>query len=740
MKLKGIFGITCGMTLLAGTAAFALPKASDLVEPMGLGFNIGNTMEVPENPTAWGNPLPTAAYVKAIKAAGFNTVRIPCAWYSHSDALAKDIAAFEAYKDSLIKIDPAYKDSINNKNYEHVGKASTFTTPTIDADWLAQVKEVVDMAIAEGMYVVLNSHWDEGWLEDRVYDGTANPRSGAGDIANSAATTKARQAAFWSQIATYFKDYDEHLLFAGANEPGVNDPWGNDGQWAFDEARMQILKGYYEAFITSVRNAGGENATRTLIVQAPRTEMDFSNLLSENWPTDPAGAGYMMAEVHYYPYQYSLMTKDEGWGTQYYYYTGLESKTDTTHNMGWNVYSNSFDNSALGTPNQIKTAFASLKSTFCDKGIPVIIGELGAIKRTGQITDAANLKLHLQGRALFYGEVAKNAKANGIVPYVWDTGDEGDGNMTIITRQKGTYSILDPDVLNALVKAYGQEGSNVSNLDSLVNANEVSGTENGSGVQITYTTAISDSSETGTMRINLSSPNNDLSQYVGLEIRMKGSVATAGGCTSTDPKYECSEYGWTSMDLFMMTGSEWNWFDAPVLTQADQELTETFKTYQIKWEDFHSTPDSLNAVNAIGLNLYGTQVSGTIVIDYIKGINADGSTTIIDDFENKPEVEGIASAKIVGLGTTGIAPTRTATTSKMLVSVRPGMVNATFSAATSGTATATLVNFMGQVIDQKSFGTSKGANSVELRHGYHGPAMLLIKQGSQRYAQKIILK
>lgn len=726
MKGFGLYGIACGITLLASTAAFALPKAADLVEPMGLGFNIGNTMEVPENPTGWGNPLPTAAYVKAIKAAGFNTVRIPCAWYSHSDALTKDIEANGGTAD--------------NNAYTHVGKASTFTTPTIDAAWLAQVKEVVDMAIAEGMYVVLNSHWDEGWLEDRVYDGTANPRSGAGDIANSAATTKARQAAFWSQIATYFKNYDEHLLFAGANEPGVNDPWGNDGQWAFDEARMQILKGYYEAFITSVRNAGGENATRTLIVQAPRTEMDNAPMLSTNWPTDPAGAGYMMAEVHYYPYQYSLMTKDEDWGKQYFYYTGLESTTDKEHNMGWNVYSNSIDNSALGTPNQIKTAFASLKSTFCDKGIPVIIGELGAIKRTGQITDAANLKLHLQGRALFYGEVAKNAKANGIVPYVWDTGAEDDGNMTIITRQKGTYSILDPDVLNALLNAYGQEGNNESNLDSLVNANEVSGTENGSGVQITYTTAISDSSETGTMRINLSSPNNDLSQYVGLEIRMKGSVATAGGCTSTDPKYECSEYGWTSMDLFMMTGSEWNWFDAPVMAQADQELTESFKTYQIKWEDFRTAPEGLNSVNAIGLNLYGTQVSGTIVIDYIKGIKADGSTVVIEDFDKKPAVEGIATAKVVGLGTDAIAPTRIAATSKMFVSVQPGMVNATFTGTSIAPAKATLMNAMGQVIAQKNFTAYRGTNSVELRSDYRGPAMLMVKQGSQRYMQKVILK
>ncbi len=722
------FGIAASSILLTAASAFALPKATALVEPMGMGYNIGNTMEVPENPTNWGNPLPTAGYIKAIKAAGFNTVRIPCAWYSHSDALTQDIAANGGTAD--------------NGSYTHVGKASNFTTPTIDANWLKQVKDVVDRVIAEGMYVVLNSHWDEGWLEDRVYEGTANPRSGSGDIANSSATVKARQAAFWSQIASYFKDYDEHLLFAGANEPGVNDPWGSSGQWAFDDSRMQILKGYYDAFITSVRSAGGNNDTRTLIVQAPRTEMDNAPMLSTSWPTDPAGDGYMMAEVHYYPYQYSLMTADEDWGTQFYYYTGLASTTDNTHNMGWNVYSKSIDNSALGTPNQIAKAFGELKTMFCDKGIPVIIGELGAIKRTGQITDAANLKLHLQGRALFYGEVAKNAKANGIVPYVWDTGAEDDGNMTIITRQKGTYEILDPDVLNALQKAYGLEGNNQSNIDSLVKENEVPETADGKGVLITYTSKTADSSETGTLRINLSGSTKDLSKYVGLEIRMKGEVASAGPCTGASDG--CGEYGWTSMDLFMMTGSAWAWFDASLLEQADQQLdATTFQTFKVLWTDFRTEPTGLNSANAIGLNLYGTQVSGTITVDYIKGIKADGSTEIIDDFDKKPSTEGTASGKIVavsGSGTDAIKPTSIASVSKLQVNVQPGLVNASFNATKASRATAMLMNTMGQVIAQQNINTKVGANEIQLNTNFRGPAILIVKQGSQKNIQKINLK
>ena len=721
------FGIACSSLLMAASAFAALPKATALVEPMGMGYNIGNTMEVPENPTAWGNPLPTAGYIKAIKAAGFNTVRIPCAWYSHSDALTKDIAANGGTAD--------------NGSYTHVGKAADFTTPTIDAAWLKQVKDVVDMVIAEGMYVVLNSHWDEGWLEDRVYEGTANPRSGSGDIANSSATVKARQAAFWAQIASYFKDYDEHLLFAGANEPGVNDPWGSSGQWAFDNSRMQILKGYYDAFITSVRSAGGNNDTRTLIVQAPRTEMDNAPMLSTSWPTDPAGEGYMMAEVHYYPYQYSLMTADEDWGKQYYYYTGLSSTNDKEHNMGWNVYSKSIDNSALGTPNQIAKAFGELKTMFCDKGIPVIIGELGAIKRTGQITDAANLKLHLQGRALFYGEVAKNAKANGIVPYVWDTGAEDDGNMTIITRQKGTYEILDPDVLNALQKAYGLEGNNKSNLDSLVKENEVPETADGKGVLITYTSKTADSSETGTLRINLSGANKDLSKYVGLEIRMKGEVATAGPCTGASDG--CGEYGWTSMDLFMMTGSAWAWFDASLLEQADQQLdATTFQTFKVLWTDFRTEPTGLNSANAIGLNLYGTQVSGTITVDYIKGIKADGTTEIIDDFDKKPSTEGTASGKIVAVSGSGSSAIKAvaAKATGLRLNVAQGSVTAMFNANRATRGTAMLMNSMGQVIAQKNFNAHVGANEVQLSTSARGAAVLIVKMGSQKSVQQVRLR
>ena len=692
----GKFGIVFGALTLASTTAFALPKATEIFPKMGLGYNIGNTMEVPKNPTDWGNPFPDAAYVKAIKDAGFNTVRIPCAWDSHA------------------------------------------SNGTINAGWLDSVKTVVDLVINNGMYAILNSHWDGGWLEDHVFDGEGYDKTGL--VNSSAATVAAKQESYWKQIATKFATYDEHLIFASANEPGVNDPWNggaDNGQWAFDETRMQVLKQFHEACLKAVRSTGGNNATRIVVVQAPRTEIDKSPLLASMYPTDPAGEGYTMAEVHFYPYQFSLMTSgDEDWGKMFYYWEDQTPGNDAAHTCS---------GSALGSKSSIDELFSGLKSRFYDKGIPVVIGEMGAVKRLGVLT-GENLKVHLKARAAWYGYTVAAAKKNGLVPCVWDTGDEGDGNFTIIRRQVNKFGgnvgdITDVETLNAMREAYGQAALPGNSIDSIVTQNPDIPEGSGKGVEVTYTTKTADSSETGTLRINLSGANKDLSKYVGLEIRLKGSVETAGPCTGESDG--CGAYGWTSMDLFMMTGSGWDWFDANVLEQADKGLDASkFQTIQVKWEDFRKEPTGLNEANAIGLNLYGTQVTGTITFDYIAGIKADGSIEIIDDFDKKPGLEGTASGKVVSLsgGSDAIRPVRVASSSKMLVSVQPGMVTAMFSTNKAAPAKALLLNTKGQVIAQQDFTTSKGSNAVELRNSYRGVAMLVVRQGSQQLVQKVILK
>jgi endoglucanase len=106
-----------------------LPTATQTASEMTIGWNVGNSLEVPDGETAWGNPKVTRQLIDAVHDAGFNTLRIPCAWNSHADQ----------------------------------------STLEIDQAWLARVKEVVDYGYANGMYVILNSHWDNGWLEENPY-------------------------------------------------------------------------------------------------------------------------------------------------------------------------------------------------------------------------------------------------------------------------------------------------------------------------------------------------------------------------------------------------------------------------------------------------------------------------------------------------------------------------------------------------------------------------------------------
>ena len=699
MTRIGMFGIFCGTALFAASSAFALPKASEIFPLMGLGYNIGNTMEVPGNqggPTGWGNPFPDAAYVKAIKDAGFNTVRIPCAWDTHA------------------------------------------SNGTINAGWLDSVKTVVDLVINNGMYAILNSHWDGGWLEDHVFDGEGYDKTGL--VNSSANAVAAKQESYWKQIATKFAAYDEHLIFASANEPGVNDPWNggaDNGQWAFNETRMQVLKQFHEACLKAVRATGGNNATRIVVVQAPRTEIDKSPLLASMYPEDPAGAGYTMAEVHFYPYQFSLMTGgDEDWGKMFYYWEDQTPGNDAAHTCS---------GSALGSKSSIDQLFSGLKSRFYDKGIPVVIGEMGAVKRLDALT-GDNLKYHLKARAAWYGYTVAAAKKNGLVPCVWDTGDEGNGNFTIIRRQVDKFGgkvgdITDVETLNAMREAYGQAAFPGNSIDSIVT--ESLSTDD-KALHISYKTIQADTAEAGTMRINTSA---DWSQYVAISFDMRVAGESAGPCLD-QTRDGCNDYGWASVSLFNMS-SEWKWNEVSLGNVSD---LGTLKNYKIEFGDGDGQIafEDASKMNAIGINVYGTQFTGDMYLDNMLLWKADGTADTLESFnKKKPSLEGIASGELIQANTTGdwgkgstisICKPKSAAPSKMFVSVRPGTVSATFTAAKAAPVKAMLMNAMGQVIAQQSFTASKGMNSVELTSSYRGPAMLIVKQGSQQFVQKINLK
>lgn len=328
--------------------------ALTLAKQMYAGINIGNTMEVPGGETGWGNPRVSKEYIDGLKAAGFNAVRIPCAWDSHI---------------------------INQETNE------------IDPAWLDRVSEVVGYCRDNEMYAIVNIHWDGGWLEENC-------------TPEAQEANNAKQHALWTQIASKLNVYDEYLLFAGCNEPNVE-----------NAEQMAVLKSYEQTFIDAVRATGGNNATRCLIVQGPSTDIDKTLNLFGEMPTDVV-TGRLMLEVHYYtPWTFCGLEADADWGRMAYFWGEYEVE-------------GSDRNSGYGADDVI-AAFEKLEARYVHDNIPIILGEYGAMVRTV----GENQEAHDLSRQSFTEVVTREAKNHGIVPFFWDG-----GTFVMIDRYTGTVS------------------------------------------------------------------------------------------------------------------------------------------------------------------------------------------------------------------------------------------------------------------------------------------------------------
>ena len=201
---------------------------------------------------------------------------------------------------------------------------------------------------------------------------------------------------------------------------------------AEDSGQMAVLLPYHQTFVDAVRETGGRNAYRVLVVQGPRTDITLSNSLWGAMPTDTV-ANRQMVEVHYYdPFNFTLMSQDEVWGNQHYYWGAPnQSTTDTTRNSTW------------GDEVHTDTQFGLMKTKFIDLGIPVILGEFAAMRRDTLTGDA--LALHLQSRRYYHQYVVKSAVANGLRPFFWDVGSFAGG---VFDRANNTVS--DPAALAAM--------------------------------------------------------------------------------------------------------------------------------------------------------------------------------------------------------------------------------------------------------------------------------------------------
>ena len=237
-------------------------SAQEFVEGMGLGWNLGNTLDPVdcnwlsnemEYETSWGNPKVTKELISYIKSEGIDTIRVPVTW----------------------------------KN--HVGEAPEYT---ISADWLARVKEIISWCVEEDMYIILNMHHEGTWLT-----------KASTDYDNVMTEYKA----IWSQLAEEFGEYSNKLIFESMNEIGFDDLGTEKG--------CELMNKINAEFVKLVRNSGHNNADRYLLLAGYWTDIDRS--CQGEGITVPEGDDKLIVSMHYYsPATFAIADKTSTWGYQ----------------------------------------------------------------------------------------------------------------------------------------------------------------------------------------------------------------------------------------------------------------------------------------------------------------------------------------------------------------------------------------------------------------------------------------
>lgn len=363
--MKKLLLLSLSLLFCSTTYAEITETATDAVKNMGLGWNLGNTLDAHshtvtpdvtkdtywgcqglDSETCWGQRTTKKEIFPLLKKAGFGAIRIPVTWYNHMD-----------------------KD----------GK--------VNAEWMARVKTVVDWCLDAGLYCIINVHHDTGadssdgksiaWLKADMT--TYNNQ-------------KDRYENLWKQIAEEFKNYDEHLLFESYNE--MLDKYSS---WCFasfnssskynatDAAdAYNAINNYAQSFVNVVRASGGNNGTRNLVVNtygaccgSGTWNTHLAEPLSEmKLPKDDA-QNHLIFEVHSYP----------------------------------NIASNTIS----AVKSEIDQNISVLKQHLVSKGAPVIIGEWG----TSNVDNGSDYADRRDKMFEFVDYYVQQMKANDIGTFYW---------------------------------------------------------------------------------------------------------------------------------------------------------------------------------------------------------------------------------------------------------------------------------------------------------------------------------
>jgi aryl-phospho-beta-D-glucosidase BglC (GH1 family) len=268
----------------------------------------------------------------------------------------------------------------------------------------------VGYAKAAGLHAIINVHHDGADNFKEVEWITLNDAQGNTTPENNA-VVRARFVTVWAQIAKHFAQHGEQLLFESMNE--IHDGYGQPDPRHFD-----FINELNQAFVKLVRESGGNNDKRHLIVPGYNTNIDHT-LAGFKLPADPT-PNKLILSVHYYdPYLFALQAKTHTWGT------ASPGRDD------W------------GQEDFVVKQFDKLKASYVDKGIPVLVGEYGATHQAG-----------FEDYRRYYMEyVTKAAVDRKLVPVYWDNGGKSSGgeNFALMDREKN--SVLHPQLMEAMLRA-----------------------------------------------------------------------------------------------------------------------------------------------------------------------------------------------------------------------------------------------------------------------------------------------
>ena len=304
------------------------------VSQMTPGINIGNTFDnVTTWETGWGSPLITKEFIQSLAQAGFKSVRLPVSWDTYSD-----------------------KGRITTKEFQ-------------------RIDEVMGWILDAGMFCVLNIHWDRGWIDSDAkerYPDTYHTFS---------AEAEKKFHSYWEQLSEHYADKNGKLIFEAFNEESTF-----DGEGSMEKAYKTLTR-VNQLFVDTVRQSGGNNAHRLLVIPGYKTDFILTSDKGYQMPKDSV-PGKLFVSVHYYtPWTFVGMSEDASW-----------AKMQPT----W------------GTEKEVKQLnefFDSMKEFSTRTDTPVYVGEFCMCSTKDKVSS------NLWTTSVYEAAVKRN-----MVPVLWDIG------------------------------------------------------------------------------------------------------------------------------------------------------------------------------------------------------------------------------------------------------------------------------------------------------------------------------